>query len=150
MSERDLIFKEAKKEEEILALSNFDIQAFMDSQDFRWNLENIKKEMRSGWKLFSVSTGAEIVAALFMKNDSESLFTMNTPIKLAFQGNGFSHQVKDFYEREADRLQLHRVVNYCPADNFRMIALNESHGYRRTGNNMGNNRGIIEWEKIVL
>ncbi len=112
-------------------------------------MENIKKERKNGWKLYSVSTGNEIVAALFLKHDDETLFTKNTPIKIAFQGNGFSHRIKDFYEREANRLQLQRVVNYCPVDNFRMIALNESHGYRKTGNMIGTNKGIDEWEKIV-
>lgn len=149
MSEHSLVFKEAKKEEEVATLAKFDIQAFTDTPDFQWNAENIKRERKSGWKLYSVSTGNEIVAALFLKHDAETLYTKNTPIKIAFQGNGFSHQIKDFYEREAGRLQLQRVVNYCPVDNFRMIALNESHGYRKTGNLLGTNKGVAEWEKIV-
>lgn len=149
MSEKTLIFKEARKEEEVLDLSRFDIQAFTDNQDFQWNLVNIKREMKDGWRLFSVGYGPETVAALFLKSDTETLYTKNTPIKLAFQGNGFSHQIKDFYEREANRLQLQRVVNYCPADNFRMIGLNESHGYRQTGNYAGATKNIQEWEKIV-
>lgn len=143
------MFKEVKKEEEITAISNFDIQVFTDSRDLQWNIDNIRREMKNGWKLYSVTYGPDTVAALFMKNDKESLFTKNTPIKLAFQGNGFSHRIKDFYEHEADRLQLKRVVNYCPVDNFRMIALNESHGYRKTGNSLGDSRSIVEWEKIV-
>jgi predicted GNAT family acetyltransferase len=147
--EKNLVFKEVKKEEEIKGLANFDIQVFTDSQDLQWNLENIRREIKSGWKLYSVTYGPETVAALFMKTDKESLYTKNTPIKLAFQGNGFSHRIKDFYEREANRLQLKRVVNYCPVDNFRMIALNESHGYHRTGNSLGGSRSIVEWEKIV-
>ena len=147
--EKTLVFKEVKKEDEIVGISNFDIQVFTDSQDLQWNLDNIRREMKGGWKLYSVTYGADTVAALFMKNDKDSLFTKNTPIKLAFQGNGFSHRIKDFYEREAGRLQLKRVVNYCPVDNFRMIALNESHGYRRTGNQLGGSSSIVEWEKVV-
>ena len=114
-------------------LSKFDMQAFTDTQDFSWSLDNIKKEVRTGWKLFSVMTDDEIVAAVLMKKDGDTLFTKNTPIKMAFQGNGFSHQIKEFYEVEAKKQQIARVVNYCPVDNFRMIALNESHGYKRTG-----------------
>ena len=147
--EKSLVFKEVKKEEEILNISNFDIQVFTDSQDLQWNLDNIRREIKNGWKLFSVTFGPDTIAALFMKFDKDSLYTKNTPIKLAFQGNGFSHRIKDFYEDEAERLQLKRVVNYCPVDNFRMIALNESHGYRKTGNQLGDSRSIVEWEKIV-
>lgn len=145
----DLEFKEAKKEEEILNLSKFDVQAFTDTQDFSWTLENIKKELKTGWKLYSVLTDDEIVAAVLVKRDGDSLHTRNTPIKMAFQGNGFSHQIKNFYEDEAKKLHITKVVNYCPVDNFRMIALNESHGYKRTGNSFGNNQNIIEWIKVL-
>ncbi len=147
--EKNLVFKEVKKEDEVIAISNFDIQVFTDSQDLQWNIDNIRREMKGGWKLYSVTYGPDTVAALFMKTDKESLYTKNTPIKLAFQGNGFSHRIKDFYEREASRLQLKRVVNYSPVDNFRMIALNESHGYRKTGNQLGVSSSIVEWEKVV-
>ena len=60
----DLVFKEAKKEEEVVNLSKFDIQAFTDTQDFSWSLDNIKKEVKTGWKLYSVMTDDEIVAAV--------------------------------------------------------------------------------------
>ena len=43
-----LHFKEAKKEEEIVNLSKFDIQAFTDTQDFSWSLDNLKKEVKTG------------------------------------------------------------------------------------------------------
>lgn len=143
----DLEFKEAKKEEEIVNLSKFDVQAFTDTQDFSWTLDNIKKELKTGWKLYSVLTENEIVAAVLVKRDGDSLHTRNTPIKMAFQGNGFSHQIKNFYEDEAKKLQISKVLNYCPVDNFRMIALNESHGYKRTGKSSGTNQNIIEWVK---
>ena len=42
-----LLFKEAKKEEEVVNLSKFDVQAFTDTQDFSWNLDNIKKEIKN-------------------------------------------------------------------------------------------------------
>jgi hypothetical protein len=146
---KELVFKEAKKEEEVVNLSKFDIQAFTDTQDFSWNLDNIKKEVKTGWKLYSVMSDEEIVAAVLMKKDADTLFTKNTPIKMAFQGNGFSHKIKNFYEDEAKRLNIHRVINYCPMDNFRMIALNESHGYKRTGNAFGIASNIIEWVKVL-
>jgi predicted GNAT family acetyltransferase len=149
MEEKNLIFKEAKKEEDFVNLSKFDIQAFTDTQDFSWTLDNIKKEVKTGWKLFSVITEGEIVAAILLKKDGDTLFTKNTPIKIAFQGNGFSHKIKNFYEEEAKKSQLHKLVNYCPVDNFRMIALNESHGYKRTGNSLGLGQNIIEWVKVI-
>ncbi len=144
-----LVFKEAKKEEELVHLSNFDIQAFTDTPDFSWSLDNIKKEVRTGWRLYSVMTDDEIVAAVLVKKVGDVLLTKNTPIKMAFQGNGFSHMIKDFYEDEAKKNQLKKVVNYCPVDNFRMIALNESHGYKRTGNSLGLGNNIIEWEEVL-
>jgi predicted GNAT family acetyltransferase len=146
---KQLIFKEAKKEEEVVNLSNFDIQAFTDAQDFSWTLDNIKKEVKTGWKLYSVMSDNEIVAAVLMRKEGDTLFTKNTPIKMAFQGNGFSHKIKNFYEEEARKQQIRRVVNYCPMDNFRMIALNESHGYKRTGNAFGISNNIIEWVKVL-
>lgn len=144
-----LVFKEAKKEEEVVNLSKFDIQAFTDTPDFAWTLDHIKKEVKTGWKLYSVLTDDEIVAAVLMKKDGDTLFTKNTPIKMAFQGNGFSHQIKNFYEDEAKKLNIRKVVNYCPVDNFRMIALNESHGYKRTGNAFGISNSVIEWVKVI-
>jgi hypothetical protein len=149
MEERLLRFVEARKEEEIVNLSKFDIQAFTDTQDFSWSLDNIKKEVKTGWKLYSVLSDDEIVAAVLVKTDGDKLFTKNTPIKMAFQGNGFSHMIKNFYEEEAKRLNISKVLNYCPVDNFRMIALNESHGYRKTGNAFGVANNIIEWEKTL-
>lgn len=149
MEEKLLTFKEARKEEELVNLSKFDIQAFTDTQDFSWSLDNIKKEVKTGWKLYSVTAEEEIVAAVLLKKDGDKLFTKNTPIKMAFQGNGFSHMIKNFYEEEAKRLNIKRVINYCPVDNFRMIALNESHGYKKTGNAFGIANNIIEWEKTL-
>jgi len=144
-----LKFKEAKKEEDLVSLSRFDMQAFTDTKDFSWSLDNIKKEVKTGWKLYSVLSEDEIVAAVLIKKDGDTLYTKNTPIKMAFQGNGFSHQIKNYYEQEAKKLQMRKVINYCPVDNFRMIALNESHGYKKTGNTLGNSHNIIEWVKTL-
>lgn len=149
MEDKELTFREAKKEEEVVNLSKFDMQAFTDTQDFSWNLDNIKKEVKTGWKLYSVMSDEEIVAAVLLRKEGDTLFTKNTPIKMAFQGNGFSHKIKNFYEEEAKRSQIARVVNYCPMDNFRMIALNESHGYKRTGKALGIASNIIEWVKVL-
>jgi hypothetical protein len=150
MDEKNLSFKEVKKDEDIKDVSKFDVQVFTETQDFQWSYDSIKKELKNGWKLVAVQFGDETVAAIVFKSEKDTLFTKNTPIKMAFQGNGFSHMIKDFYEGQAGKLRLKRVVNYCPVDNFRMISLNESHGYRKTGNYLGNNKNIVEWEKLLI
>lgn len=144
-----LTFKEVKDDQEVADLSSFDIKAFTDTQDFSWSFDNIKKEVNVGWKLYSALSDSQIVAAILLKKSGEALLTKNTPIKISFQGNGFSHQIKSFYEDQARKKQLKKVINYCPADNFRMIALNESHGYHKTGKFFGSSNNIIEWEKAL-
>src|SRR5690606_20982983 len=144
---KELVFTQSKTEKDIQDIYNFNVQAFTDTQDFDWSVDSIKKEIKEGWKLYSVNFEEDIVAALFMKKKGDALYTKNTPIKLTYQGNGFSHQIKDFYEAQARDASLKKVYNYCPFDNFRMIALNEGHDYFRTGNTLGGNDRILEWEK---
>lgn len=149
MSEKSLIFKLTESEDEVKNIYNHNVQVFTDTQDFGWTFENIKSEIKDGWKLYSVFVDDIIIAALFIKADNGTLFTKNTPIKMQYQGNGFSHFIKEFYEEEAVKLGMGKVINYCPVDNFRMISLNEGHKYKKTGNTLGNNEDIIEWEKTV-
>jgi predicted GNAT family acetyltransferase len=147
MSDNSLNFTKTKSDKDIQDIYNFNVEAFADAQDFDWSVSNLKKEIKEGWNLYSVTYNNDIVAALFVKADDNTLFTKNTPIKMNFQGNGFSHMIKDFYEEVASDSGLARIVNYCPFDNFRMISLNERHDYKKTGNTLGDNSSIIEWEK---
>ena len=147
MADKKLTFTPGKKKQEINRIFNFDANAFANAQDFEWTEENIKNEIQDGWKLFSVDYDGEVVAALFTKVADNTLFTKNTPIKLNYQGNGFSHQIKDHYEQLAREKGLARIVNYCKSDNFRMISLNEGHNYHKTGRELDDN--IIEWEKHI-
>lgn len=147
---KQLVFKESTTEKDIQDVYNFNVQAFTGTHDFDWSVDNIKSEIKDGWKLFSVNCDGDIVAALFMKKKGDALFTKNTGIKLTHQGNGFSHQIKDFYETQARSASLTKVYNYCPFDNFRMIALNEGHHYERTGKSLGQDERIIEWEKKLV
>ncbi|MCO4753450.1 MAG: hypothetical protein KC478_03160 [Bacteriovoracaceae bacterium] len=142
-----LEFKKSESDQEIKDIFNFNAKAFAESQDFTWSEDNIKKEIKEGWKLYSVSYDDDIVAALFLKKDDGTLLTKNTPIKLIYQGNGFSHKIKDFYEKVAKENSMKRIVNYCPSDNFRMISLNEGHDYTKTGKTFGPHDEILEWEK---
>jgi hypothetical protein len=149
MSEKTLVFKQTNKINDIVNIVNHNAEVFTATTGFSWSLDNIKKELKEGWKLYSVSLDEDIVAALFIKIDNGILYTKNTPIKLQYQGNGFSHLIKEFYEEEALNLGLKSVFNYCPSDNFRMISLNERHDYKRTGKVLGKNKDILEWEKKI-
>lgn len=150
MSEQiSLVFQESISDEQIQDIYNFNIHAFADTQDFEWSIESIKKEIREGWTLLSVRYEKDIVAAVFVKIDNKVLFTKNTPIKIEYQGNGFSHLIKEFYEEYAGDNGANKIVNYCPDDNFRMISLNEGHDYNKTGNILGSNSNILEWEKVL-
>ncbi|MBT4790699.1 MAG: hypothetical protein HON90_03945 [Halobacteriovoraceae bacterium] len=147
MSETKIKFIPSSSNNELNEIYNFNTIAFADSQDFAWSKENIKKEIKSGWEVISVKIENDIICALFLKEEQDCLLTKNTPIKLNYQGQGLSHIIKDYYEDYAKSKSLTGVLNYCPADNFRMIALNESHGYTKTGRNLDGNNSMIEWEK---
>ncbi len=149
MTEKKLHFVESKTQKDIFDTYNFNMEIFTGSTDFGWSLEDIKSEIKDGWKLYSVKIQEEIVAAAFLKEDGGVLYTKNTPIKIDFQGNGFSHQIKDYYEELAKTKKMKRIINYCPADSFRMISLNERHGYKKTGNKFGENNFLEEWEKKI-
>ncbi len=145
-----LSFKESKTQKEIVDTYNFNMEVFTGSTDFGWNLDNIKSELKDGWKLYSAIEGAgEIVAAIFMKIDGPVLYTKNTPIRLDYQGNGYSHMIKEFYEEFATDKKTKKIVNICPVDSFRMISLNERHGYTKTGKTYGENNFLEEWEKKI-
>lgn len=134
-------------QETIKEIYNFNVKAFSDFQDFSWTEENIKNEIESGWNLLSATVEKEIICALFVKPESDALLTKNTPIKINHQGNGYSHQIKDYYEEYAKEHGKVRVINYCAEDNFRMLALNESHKYNKIGSKKFGEINILEWEK---
>jgi len=143
----ELKLEKAQKQEDIKEIYNFNVKAFADSQDFAWTQDNISKEIKAGWELYSAKVGEEIVCAIFLKKENDVLMTKNTPIKINHQGNGFSHLIKDFYEDLAKKEGIFVVKNYCPEDNFRMVALNERHDYTKTGKILADKNTLIEWEK---
>jgi predicted GNAT family acetyltransferase len=147
--DKKLIFEKTKNNDEIKEVYNFNTEAFADASDFRWSVDSLKKELKEGWNLYSVRFDDEIVAAALTKKDADSLLTKNTAIKINFQGNGFSHMIKDWYEELAKEEGVHKIINYCPFDNFRMISLNERHNYKKTGKMLGDSKTIIEWEKSI-
>jgi len=148
--EMSLVFQECESDQEIKDIYNFNVHAFADTQDFEWNEENIKNEIGQGWKVLSVSFEKNIVAAVLLKIEDKTLYTKNTPIKIDYQGNGFSHLIKDFFEQFAEGKNIETIINYCPDDNFRMISLNEGHKYTKTGKVLGEHLNIIEWQKSLF
>ncbi len=105
------------------------MEAFSAGPLIIWNEQSVKKEIAEGWEFFAVSFNEDIVAGLFIKNEGEQLLTKNTPLNIQYQGNAFSHRIKDFYEQIAGDKNCIEVINYCGSDHFRTIGLNESHGY---------------------
>jgi N-acetylglutamate synthase-like GNAT family acetyltransferase len=143
----DLTFKKVTSQEDIEAVYDHNIDAFSDSPDFKWNLEEIEGEIEDGWQLNAVYLDEEIIAALFYKVTKEGLLTKNTAIKMHHQGSGFSHQIKDFFEKVARKHKLKRIFHYCRIDNFRMYSLNESHGFEKTDRRLGDQGQVVEWVK---
>ena len=143
----DLIFKPATTQKDIKSVVEYNIDAFSDSPDFNWNLEEVNLEISDGWELFSVSFSNEIIAAVFLKSEGDALLSKQTAIKMSHQGKEFSHRIKDFIEQKAKEKKLKKVVNHCRIDNFRMYSLNESHGYTKTNKKMDDSGQIVEWIK---
>lgn len=134
-------------DKDLQKIYNYNVEVFAETDDFDWTIEGLKQEIKDGWKLYSVSFGDQIIAAVFMKQAPGVLLTKATPIKIEFQGHGFSHKIKEHLEKLAKKQKLKKIFNYCRRDNFRMISLNETHGYERTGKIMTEDKNIIEWEK---
>lgn len=145
----ELKFKRSETDKDLEQIFNYDYEAFSDTPDFDWTRDNLKKEVKEGWTLYQVLAEKEIVAVLFTKISGKNLLTKNTLIKLPFQGKGYSHDIKNFYEDLARENKINTIVNYCRRDNFRIVSLNETHGYEKTGKSTGDNNDILEWVKKV-
>lgn len=142
-----LQFIPTKSDGDLAEVYNYDVEVFTDSPDFSWTLQSLKDEVLDGWQIYSVKLDDEIVAAAFIKEGEHSLLTKNTPIKIVYQGNGFSHQIKEFFESEAKNRKADKVYHYCSSHNFRFISLNENHGYDRTEKKFEDNKFLTEWVK---
>jgi predicted GNAT family acetyltransferase len=144
-----LNFKKAKTEKDVQSIYDYNIDAFSDSPDFKWTMDEIKKEVSEGWELYSLMHENEIVAAVFYKIEDDSLLTKNTAIKIDHQGAGLSHSIKEFFEKVARDKKLKRIYHYCRIDNFRMYSLNESHQYKKTPKKLGPDGLVVEWMKTL-
>ncbi|MDD0852365.1 hypothetical protein HBN50_04610 [Halobacteriovorax sp. GB3] len=142
-----LAFVKAKNEQDYKKIYDYNTDAFSDSPDFHWNLDEIKAEVKDGWELYSANIDHEVVAALFVKKDGVKMLTKHTSIKIDHQGSGFSHKIKDFIEGLAKEKGASSIYNYCRIDNFRQYSLNESHGYHKTDKRLGEQGLVVEWKK---
>jgi hypothetical protein len=143
----EINFRQATNEKDFKSIHDYTIEAFSDSPDFRWDLDQIKREVKSGWELYAAFVGKEVIAAVFLKPDGGRLLSKNTSVKMNYQGSGYSHKIKDFVEKIARDKKIGKIINYCGIDNFRMYSLNESHGYRKTGARLGDRGQVVEWIK---
>lgn len=145
----ELTFKKITHQDDIRAVYDYNVDAFSDSPDFKWSLEEIKREMKEGWELYACYKSQEIIAAVFFKEEEGSLLTKNTAIKMMYQGSGYSHKIKDFFEKVGRERKLKQIIHYCRIDNFRMYSLNESHGFEKTDKRLGELGQVVEWVKEI-
>lgn len=144
---QELTFSQAKKPDDVEKIARYNIDAFAEGVDFDWNVSEIKQEMKTGWLLFSAELNGDVVAAVFLKKEDKKLLSKHTAIKLGHQGSGHSHAIKEFVEQKAREFGSKEILHYCGIDNFRQYSLNESHGYVKTGNALGQLGEIVEWKK---
>ncbi|MBT3980752.1 MAG: hypothetical protein HOE90_05315 [Bacteriovoracaceae bacterium] len=145
-----LEFEPIEKSDQLEDLYDFNDQVFSAFADIVWTVDGLQEQMDENWELISVMHNNEIVAAVFLKEDDGRLLSKHTPIKLAFQGNGFSHLIKEFIEKSAKERSLTSVVNFCRVDNFRNVGLNETHGYIKLASfDLDDGARLGEWEKTL-
>ena len=147
MTPVELTFVKAGKTKDYKKIYEHSLGAFSETPDFEWTFEDIKNEVSDGWELFSVNSGKNIVAAIFYKIDKKRLLTKNTALKMNFQGSGYSHRIKEYFEEVAKDKKAEAIVHYCGIDNFRAYSLNESHGYEKTSRKLGDKGQVVEWVK---
>jgi hypothetical protein len=146
----ELNFVKAEKLKDLRRIHEYTIDAFSDTPDFSWTLDEIKQEVKDGWELFGVTNEEdEIVAAIFFCQDKDTLLTKNTGLRIHHQGSGYSHQIKDYFEKVAKQKRLKKIAHFCRIDNFRMYSLNESHGYQKSGKRIGPDGQVVEWIKVL-
>ena len=146
-----LVFKKVEKPKDFKLIHEYTIDAFSDT-DFSWTLEEIHKEVDLGWELWSVhNREGDIIAALFFRVEGDTLLTKNSGLKIHHQGLGYSHEIKNYFEKIASEREMTQIIHYCRIDNFRAYSLNEGHGYTKivSMGSPGEREQIVEWIKIL-
>lgn len=143
-----LVFAKAANEKSVKEVYDHNMSAFFDSEEFDWSLIWLKNQVKDGWNIYSISYDNEIIAAVFLKKKAKTLYLKQTPVKMSHQGNGFSHAIREYVEEQlASDLKVNNVISIIAIDNFRMVALNESHGYKKTGDFFEGSSTLVEWKK---
>jgi RimJ/RimL family protein N-acetyltransferase len=146
-STANLKFVKCHTEEQVKRLYQYDVDVFAEAGDFNWSIENLRLELSQGWEIYSVELNTEIISAVFIKFEGDILHTKNTSLKMPYQGQGLSHRMKEFFELFAKSHGAREIHHVCAVDNFRAIALNESHGYKRVGTQK--NGEVLDWKKVL-
>jgi SUMO ligase MMS21 Smc5/6 complex component len=146
----ELVFKSYSRKEDVSKVINPNMKAFSAGPLITWSEDSVRDEIKNGWDFYAVSFNKDIVAGLFVKNEDGKLLTKNTPLNIQYQGNAFSHRIKEFYETLAVDSNCFEVINLCGSDNFRTIALNESHGYILQGKEEEQGYEIQTWCKKIV
>ncbi len=141
-----LVFKRVKSADEIQKVYNFNVEVFSDGLGFDWSLDNLKKEMKKGWEVYAAQLGDEIIAVIFQKLEDESLLTKHSQVKMEKRGHGLSHRIKEYLENIGKENNCKNIIHICEVDDFRMISLNETHGYKKTGRKLSKIT-LTEWAK---
>ena len=146
-----LEFRPVTSKKALGELVSFILEAFSETTAFQWSVESLKDEIKHGWKVFAVWYQDDIVAAVLTRMGTGEILTKHTGVKLPYQGKGLSHQIKEWFEAEARSNGLGTIFNYCQTDHFRTIALNERHGYVKTGRveKLSDDLEVIEWKKVL-
>ena len=144
--EAKLEFKRATSDRDIQKIYEYTIDAFVDfSPETKWSIKEIKHELAEGWQLYGVLHKGQVISALFLKVQDGALLTKNTAIEQDYQGAGFSHRIKEFFEQQARANHLSKIIHYCAIDDFRMYSLNESHGYHKVNRSPVQEHLLTEW-----
>lgn len=147
MDEKKLQFKLAKTKADLKKVYQYNLSVFLDDEEFPWSLKWLESQYKDGYDIYRVKYEKEVVSILFVKALERGLLSMQTPLKLNFQGMGLNHQIKDHVEVLAKKAKLKDIYNYCNLENFRMTALNKAHGYEKTGKVEG--KALVEWHKKI-
>ena len=142
-----LEFQLTKTKKDLIDVYNHNMSAFFDADEFAWSLQWLEAQKRAAWDIYQVKFDGEIIAAFFLKEVPKGLLTKQTPLKFNVQGHGLSHKIKEYIEVLARKAKQKDIFHYCAIDNFRMVALNESHGYKKTEKNKVS--AIVEWHKSL-
>ena len=147
---KELVFQKVSSLKEVKDELRFDIEAFADLPG-DWSEEAMKTYLGQGWMLYDVHEKSENVnvAFILIKVEGNSLLTKDTAIKMEFKGNSYSHYIKEFYEKVSKELSIGEIIHFCTETNFRMVALNEKHGYLKTAELEVENEKLLEWTKKV-